>query len=403
MEKGAFSACWSLESITIAEGLENLGDYVFSGCSNLTIVSIPFSMKSIGTGAFDQCNKLGDVYYNGTEAQWKSIRRGSGSFTSEFTVHYKYIAEGVCGAQGDNLTWILYNDGTLVISGTGDMASFENGKPWDSYIGKVRNITIEPGVTSIGACMYSFSRITSFVVPEGIETIGSSAFSNCSELATIYLPSSLTNISGNAFVECRALRDIYFNGTKAQWNAISKPDYLLKNAELHLAVLTVSYNANGGFGMMNRQTVDRGMPFSLNLNTFYRDKYIFLTWNTKPDGSGIAYFDMETIDNISEDLMLYAQWGKPDCILPSELTEIGEDAFANSAFTFVKLSEKTEKIGPNAFAGCQKLAYIYIPSVSIDIDPTSFGNRTNLTIYGKSGSPTEDFANNKGITFVAIS
>ena len=112
---------------------------------------------------------------------------------------------------------------------------------------------------------------------------------------------------------------------------------------------------------------------------------------------------METIDNISEDLMLYAQWGKPDCILPSELTEIGEDAFANSAFTFVKLSEKTEKIGPNAFAGCQKLAYIYIPSASIDIDPTSFGNRTNLTIYGKSGSPTEDFANNKGITFVAIS
>ncbi len=308
LEEGAFSTCWGLESLTVSEGLDKLGNYAFSGCSNLTTISLPFSIKAIGSGAFAQCNNLEDVYYNGTEAQWKSIRLGNDSFTSTITLHYKYIAEGVCGAQGDNLTWILYNDGTLVISGTGDMTSFENGKPWDSYIGKVKTITIEPGVTSIGASMYSFSGITSFIVPEGIKTIGSSAFSNCSQLATIYLPSSLTNISGNAFVECRALRDIYFNGTKAQWNAISKPEYLLSNAELHLAVLSVSFNANGGSGVMDQQIADRGATFSLNPNSYIREGYYFIGWNTKPDGSGIAFRDQDTVNKIDEDLILYAQW-----------------------------------------------------------------------------------------------
>ena len=405
LDQGAFSACWGLESITIAEGLEKLGNYAFSGCSNLTTISLPFSMKQIGAGAFDQCSKLTDVYYNGTETQWKAISFGYGAFTSDITLHYKYIAEGICGANGDNLTWILYNDGSLVISGTGNMASFKNGKPWQAYEGRVRRIIVEPGVTSIGDYLYGFGETTNVILPEGIERIGTEAFYNCSGLVSIHFPSTLNSISGYAFDGCRALAHIYYNGTTAQWNSISIAgmNEPLTKAAFHPSYYTVSYNANGGFGVMDQQTAKSGTTIKLNPNLFTRENHIFLIWNTKPDGSGTAYFDKETIDAINEDITLYAQWGKPDFILPIELKEISEDAFSGGSFTFVKLSEKTEIIGPRAFANCQKLAFIYIPSATITIDPTAFGDKTNLTIYGKSESTAEAFARNSGLTFIAIS
>ena len=43
------------------------------------------------------------------------------------------VASGTCGAEGnngDNLTWILDDEGVLTISGTGAMASWENDSPW---------------------------------------------------------------------------------------------------------------------------------------------------------------------------------------------------------------------------------------------------------------------------------
>lgn len=54
--------------------------------------------------------------------------------------------------------------------------------------------------------------------------IGTRSFYNCSNLYRVTLPSSLTNIGPWAFCYCANLAHIEFDGTKAQWNAISK-DY----------------------------------------------------------------------------------------------------------------------------------------------------------------------------------
>ena len=45
------------------------------------------------------------------------------------------VASGTCGAQGDNLTWTLDDSGTLTISGTGDMADYDEATdvPWYWY------------------------------------------------------------------------------------------------------------------------------------------------------------------------------------------------------------------------------------------------------------------------------
>ncbi len=64
------------------------------------------------------------------------------------------IDSGICGLQGDNLAWTLYDDGELVISGEGEMDWYVpfNGEklaPWNDYYDKIKVITLEEGVTSI--------------------------------------------------------------------------------------------------------------------------------------------------------------------------------------------------------------------------------------------------------------
>lgn len=71
----------------------------------------------------------------------------------------------------------------------------------------------------------------------------------------------------------------------------------------------VNFNANGGSGSMSSQVFEKGVPQTLNSNTFTRTGYGFTGWNTKADGSGTSYTNGQTITPTSN-LTLYAQWEK---------------------------------------------------------------------------------------------
>ena len=72
-------------------------------------------------------------------------------------------------------------------------------------------------------------------------------------------------------------------------------------------MFTVSFNANGGSGTMDSQTVIGGTATQLNANTFTSSDCTFNGWNTKADGSGTAYVDRASI-TVTRDTTLYAQW-----------------------------------------------------------------------------------------------
>ena len=72
---GAFLDCTSLREATIAPGLPAVGEWGFGRCTGLTKVTIPASVTSIGKCAFFK-TALTDVYYGGTEEQWKAIQIG---------------------------------------------------------------------------------------------------------------------------------------------------------------------------------------------------------------------------------------------------------------------------------------------------------------------------------------
>ena len=52
--------------------------------------------------------------------------------------------------------------------------------------------------------------------------IGNSAFCNCYKLTSVTIGKGMKNIGDKAFYNCSNLTSIRFNGTQAQWNAISK-------------------------------------------------------------------------------------------------------------------------------------------------------------------------------------
>ncbi len=69
----------------------------------------------------------------------------------------------------------------------------------------------------------------------------------------------------------------------------------------------VTFNANGGDGYMNPQTVEPNAATPLIANAFTRADYDFTGWNTAADGSGTAYADQEAV-TLSGNCTLYAQW-----------------------------------------------------------------------------------------------
>ena len=73
IEHSTFEGCGSLMSITIPSGVTSIGVYTFEGCSSLTSITIPNGVTNIEAFAFDGCSRLIDVYYEGSEAEWKKI------------------------------------------------------------------------------------------------------------------------------------------------------------------------------------------------------------------------------------------------------------------------------------------------------------------------------------------
>ena len=83
------------------------------------------------------------------------------------------------GSCGENVTYTLDSEGTLTISGTGEIK-------YVSYINSVKNVVIINGVTSIGdSAFYGCSGLTSIEIPSSVTYIESNAF-YASKLITIY-------------------------------------------------------------------------------------------------------------------------------------------------------------------------------------------------------------------------
>ena len=72
-----FTHCPSLLEITIPNSVTNIGSSAFNNCGNLEKVILPDSIIGIEDSAFYRCKELNNITYEGTQAQWNSISRGT--------------------------------------------------------------------------------------------------------------------------------------------------------------------------------------------------------------------------------------------------------------------------------------------------------------------------------------
>gem|GEM_PF-4172220 len=116
------------------------------------------------------------------------------------------LDSGTCGT---DLTWILYEDGELVVSGSGDMVDGITESPWHSVRRRIKKVVIEDGVTSIGAlAFYDCINLTDISIPNSVTRIGNSVFANCSSLNNITVPDSVNSFGEEIFTNCKNLTDV---------------------------------------------------------------------------------------------------------------------------------------------------------------------------------------------------
>lgn len=176
--RGAFYNCTGLTSVTIGNSVTSIGEWAFSGCSGLTSITIPDSVTSIGDRAFESCELTSIIVVEGNS---------------------KYHSVGNCLIETATKTLILGC--------------------------KTSAIPTDGSVTSIGyEAFRGCTGLTSITIPDSVTSIGDWAFTSCSGLTSVTIPDSVTSIGNSAFYDCYSLDTINFEGTKEQWNAITKGD-----------------------------------------------------------------------------------------------------------------------------------------------------------------------------------
>lgn len=142
--------------------------------------------------------------------------------TAAYASDEKYgtdVSNGYCGAEGRNLKWTMYDSGTLVISGTGEMADymdFERDRstaPWRLRFGTdIYYVVIEDGVESIGsgAFYYKDGVTTRVSIPESVKSIGNSVF----------YPSMIYNDQNPKESDYSYKTAVCYSGSEDEWNEI---------------------------------------------------------------------------------------------------------------------------------------------------------------------------------------
>ena len=111
------------------------------------------------------------------------------------------VVEKVTDKCGDNATWFLDEEGTLIISGEGAVTS----KPWQGE--SIKKLVIEEGITDLGDVSFQYnSKLVSVELPSSLKVIPSYCFYNCTSLKEINIPKGVEKIEDSAFESCTSLK-----------------------------------------------------------------------------------------------------------------------------------------------------------------------------------------------------
>lgn len=316
---------------------------------------------------------------------------------------------GNCGKTGDNVTYVLTQNNddttnptyTLTIQGNGEMADFkesdmEGRAPWIADKEKITAVTIENGVTYVGAYAFDHCKkltqitihaqlnsigkgafcdcegLTSIEIPKTVTSIGVRAFSGCKGLSNIEIPETVVSIGGAAFDGCTGLTSIKIPATVTSikeytFNECSN----LKNVEIPQDVVSIGECAFSGCGILESIEIPQNVT-SIGEYAFFDCKTltsIKIPAKVTSISKGILsqcsnLKDVEILGAVTSigDNAFMSCGQLTDIKIPDTATSIGKNAFYMSGLTSIKIPNTVTSIGEYAFFGCNSLAKIEMPA-----------------------------------------
>ncbi len=338
----------------------------------------------------DKTAQPGKTYYYTVKGFWEENAKGT---ATQYPGDIKITVpeEGMVLASGNYnefIDWIIYQDGTLVVSGKGEM-EVDRDSPWSEYKKFIKNAVFSDGITRIGGyVLYGYQNLytvtmadsvtyicwSAFENSSNLETvrfsgnlkyIDSQAFKGCKRLTNIELPKSLTTIAQEAFSGCENLRSVFLPDgiTKIEKNAFENCKKL-KKIVIPKNIKLINENTFAGCTSLN--TID----FPENLEAI--GDYAF---------SGCSLESFALPGSVSEigDYAFSLCTGLTEITIPNTVTEVGRGLFSGcSALQKAELSDRCAGISDNMFRNCVSLKEVIIPDSVMEIGYSAFDGCTGL-------------------------
>lgn len=388
-----------LTELRFPEGLRKIGDQAFWQ-SGLKRIWLPASIESLGAWAFADLTVLEEVHIAAPDPSATTL--GNGVFDSAPTGAKLYVPYGSRTLYQSAPQWSAFTieednpciDGFYYVldqwnhTATLTYETYEEDGAYNHTNYSRLNTTewtipaqvVQDGqvyaVTAIGDYAFANTNVERINLPEGIESIGTSAFDGNGSLKEVILPSTLTSIGQFAFYECRSLRVIYNNAVQPQ------------------DIKDKGVFADGTYGRLDVGSIELRVPYD-NFNYNYADEWEDFNIKKMPvciDGVYYRTFNDNTASVFPQyegSSFNYADLVRDVLVIPATITVNGKEykvdnvhpkAFSScKGVRVISLPEGLEKIFDYAFSK-SNIEMISLPSTLTKIEATAFINCNNLTI-----------------------
>ena len=304
--------------------------------------------------------------------------------TFKFTILSDSTVSVRCGVSPDNLKGDVVIPSTVKIDGKVYTVTEIEERAFESC-DNMKNITIPPSVTTIGAAAFKACfGLKGVEISNGVTRIEDRVFESCPLLTSVKIPSSVTSIGNFAFSSCwdligvklssnvKSIGDMAFHGCKDL-------DLVINNTEWNV---TVGRDAFQGCKSVTWEIPDKestGLQFEVSDTTavvikgdYSKLDSVFIPSKVKIDGSvytvtGIANNAFSNYKNLT-----YVNVSK------------GVASMGIATFSYcenlesVVLGEGIKKISNSLFNGCASLSDINIPASVTEIDGSAFEGCASL-------------------------